>query len=62
MPKLRTIKVTKMEAYQLDNWYARIFKEDDIALEKMELFNKLYDKKIYERRNKTRRKSGQRPG
>ena len=55
MPKIRKIKVTKMEAYQMGNWYTRIFKENEVAPEKMELFNKLY-KKNYERRNKTRRR------
>ena len=56
MPRQRIIKVTKMEACQMGNWYTRIFKENDIAPEKMELFNKLYNKKNYERRNKTRRR------
>ena len=57
MPKIRIIKATKTEAYQLGNWYTRIFKENEVAPEKMELFNKLYNEKNYEtRRNKTRRK------
>ena len=56
MPKHRIIKVTKMEARQMGNWYAKEIKENEVALEKMELFNKLYKKQIYERRNQTRRK------
>ena len=57
MSRQRIIKVAKAEAYLLGNWYTRVFREDEVAPEKMELFNKLYKQKIYERRNKRRSKS-----
>mgnify|MGYP006871819980 CR=1 FL=1 len=56
MSKHRIIKVTKMEAYRMGNCYTRIFRENEVAPEKIDLFNKLYKKQIYERRNQARRK------